>query len=47
MNTRLQALQVLKSMVPRREGVWDSVVLVEFGERFLQMENESTKNPDT
>jgi hypothetical protein len=34
---RKEALQVLKSTVPRREGVWDSVTLVNVAEQVLQM----------
>lgn len=32
---RNEALQVLKDIVPRREGVWDSLTAVKFGERCL------------
>ena len=32
-----EALQVLKDIVPRREGVWDSLTAVKFGERCLWM----------
>ncbi|KFY89264.1 hypothetical protein V498_06475 [Pseudogymnoascus sp. VKM F-4517 (FW-2822)] len=32
---RKEALQVLKDIVPRREGVWDSLTAVKFGERCL------------
>jgi hypothetical protein len=34
---REEALQVLKDIVPRREGAWDSVTAVKFGEYCLQM----------
>ena len=33
-----EALQLLKQIVPRREGVWDSLTAVKFGERCLQLE---------
>ncbi|RDW66604.1 hypothetical protein BP5796_09353 [Coleophoma crateriformis] len=32
-----EALQLLKQIVPRREGVWDSVTAVRFGEAVLQI----------
>ena len=32
-----EALQLLKQIVPRREGVWDSLTAVKFGERCLQL----------
>jgi hypothetical protein len=38
MSIRKEALQVLKKIVPRREGTWDSLTAVQFGERCLQME---------
>lgn len=38
MSIRQEALQLLKQMVPRREGVWDSLAAVRFGESCLQME---------
>jgi hypothetical protein len=38
MNVRREALQVLREIVPRREGVWDSLALVRVGERALQIE---------
>ena len=38
MSIRQEALQVLKQIVPRREGTWDSLTAVQFGERCLQME---------
>jgi hypothetical protein len=34
---RKEALQVLKQIVPRREGAWDSLTAVQWGERCLQM----------
>lgn len=34
---RKEALQVLKDIVPRREGAWDSLTAVKFGEYCLQM----------
>jgi Fungal Zn(2)-Cys(6) binuclear cluster domain len=34
---REEALQVLKDIVPRREGAWDSLTAVKFGEYCLQM----------
>ncbi|RDL42375.1 uncharacterized protein BP5553_02354 [Venustampulla echinocandica] len=37
---KLEAIDVLKSMVPRREGWWDSRVAVEAGERWLQQGDE-------
>ncbi|TVY19287.1 Transcriptional regulatory protein moc3 [Lachnellula arida] len=38
MSIRKEALEVLKQIVPRREGAWDSLTAVKFGERFLQMD---------
>lgn len=38
MSIRKEALEVLKQIVPRREGAWDSVTAVKFGERSLQMD---------
>lgn len=35
MSIRKQALGILKGIVPRQEGVWDSVTAVAFGERCL------------
>ena len=40
MRLRKEALQVLREMVPRREGVWDSLTIVRMGERVLQMEEK-------
>lgn len=37
MSIRKEALQLLKQMVPRREGVWDSATAAKFGERLLQI----------
>jgi hypothetical protein len=37
MSIRKEALQVLKDIVPRREGAWDSLTAVKFGERCLGM----------
>jgi hypothetical protein len=36
MGTRKEALEVLRSTVPRREGVWDSTALVQIGENLLR-----------
>jgi hypothetical protein len=36
MSIRKEALQVLKDIVPRREGAWDSSTAVKFGERCLR-----------
>lgn len=41
MSTRMEALGILKSIVPRREGVWDSVTAVAFGERCLGVSKDS------
>jgi hypothetical protein len=35
MSIRKEALGILRGIVPRREGVWDSVTAVDFGERCL------------
>lgn len=37
---RTEALQILKDIVPRREGVWDSLTAVKFGERCLRMSED-------
>ena len=37
MSIRKEALHVLKQIVPRREGAWDSSTAVQFGERCLQL----------
>lgn len=37
---RNEALQILKDIVPRREGVWDSLTAVKFGERCLGMSGD-------
>lgn len=37
MEVRKEALQALKDMIPRREGTWDSITAVKFGEACLQM----------
>jgi hypothetical protein len=37
MSIRKEALQLLKQIIPRREGVWDSLTAVKFGERILQI----------
>jgi hypothetical protein len=37
---RKEALQVLKDIVPRREGAWDSLTAVKFGERCLRMSGD-------
>ena len=38
MSIQKEALEVLKQIVPRREGAWDSLTAVKFGERFLRMD---------
>lgn len=40
MSIRKEALQVLKDIVPRREGVWDSLTAAKFGERCLRMSED-------
>jgi hypothetical protein len=35
---RKEALQLLKDVIPRREGAWDSFVLAKAGEKTLQIE---------
>jgi len=40
MSTRKEALGILKDVVPRREGVWDSVTAVAFGERYLEVSGD-------
>ena len=40
MSIRKEALQILKDIVPRREGAWDSSTAVVFGERCLRMSGD-------
>ena len=42
MSMRKEALDVLRQIVPRREGVWDSSTLVRQGEMALQIEHSRT-----
>jgi hypothetical protein len=40
---RQEAVRVLKESIPRREGVWDSVIVAKIGERLLELEEDTVR----